>query len=90
VSYGLTAGLLKDVLPVDASAATIRNHLHKVALRQEAELGDERPGFVEGNSVNGKGLPMPEGFCQLSGQNTIACMFGTSRKPNILCFCPES
>jgi hypothetical protein len=31
-----------------------------------------------------------DGFCQLSGQNTIACMSGTSRKPNILCFCPES
>jgi hypothetical protein len=63
VSFGLTAGLLKDVLPVDTrtNAATIRNHLHKVALRQEAELGDERPRFVEGDSANGKGLPMPEG-----------------------------
>src|SRR5687767_7970058 len=31
VSYDLTAGLLKDVLPVDTrtNAATIRNHLHK-------------------------------------------------------------
>jgi DNA invertase Pin-like site-specific DNA recombinase len=29
-------------------------------------------------------------FCQLSGQNTIACMSGASRKPHILCFCPES
>src|SRR3954453_13006973 len=29
-------------------------------------------------------------FCQLSGQNTIACMSGTLTKPNILCFCPES
>src|ERR671910_1536255 len=50
VSYGLTAGLLKDVLPVDTrtNAATIRNHLHKVASRQEAELGDERPRIVEG------------------------------------------
>ena len=49
VSYGLTAGLLKDVLPVDTrtNAATIRNHLHKVALRQEAELGDGQPRFAE-------------------------------------------
>jgi hypothetical protein len=40
VSYDMTAGLLKDVLPIEArtNAATIRNHLHKVALRQE--LGD--------------------------------------------------
>src|SRR3954466_2299940 len=61
VSFGLTAGLLKDVLPVDASAATIRNHLHKVALRQEAELGDERPRFLEGDPSDGKELSVPEG-----------------------------
>ena len=42
MSFGLTAGLLKDVLPIDTrtNAATIRNHLHKVASRQEADLGD--------------------------------------------------
>src|SRR4051794_33202751 len=47
VSYDLTAGLLKDVLPVDTrtNAATIRNHRHKVALRQEAELGDGQPSL---------------------------------------------
>jgi hypothetical protein len=63
VSFGLTAGLLKDVLPVDASAATIRNHLHKVALRQEAELGDGQPRLaeVEGDPADGKELPVPEG-----------------------------
>jgi len=35
--------MLKDVLPVDTrtNAATIRNHLRKVALRQE--LGDGQP-----------------------------------------------
>src|SRR4051794_8415269 len=59
VSYGLTAGLLKDVLPVDASAATIRNHLHKVASRQE--LDDQQPRFVEGDPAGGKELPVPEG-----------------------------
>src|SRR3954447_2884790 len=63
VSFGLTAGLLKDVLPIDArtNAATIRNHLHKVATRQEAELGDERPRFLEGDPADGKELPVPEG-----------------------------
>src|SRR3954469_1134858 len=56
MSFGLTAGLLKDVLPVDirTNAASIRNHLHKVALRQEAELGDERPRIVEGDPAGGK------------------------------------
>src|SRR3954452_7380775 len=65
VSFGLTAGLLKDVLPVDTrtNAATIRNHLHKVALRQEAELGDRQPRLaeVEGDPADGKELPVPEG-----------------------------
>src|SRR5215213_4932295 len=61
MSFGLTAGLLKDVLPVDVrtNAATIRNHLHKVATRQEAELGDERPRFLEGDPADGKELPVP-------------------------------
>src|SRR5690349_15071185 len=53
--------MLKDVLPVDTrtTAATIRNHLHKVALRQE--LGNERPRFLEGDPADGKELPVPEG-----------------------------
>ena len=40
MSYGLTAKLLQDVLPINAcqNAATVRNHLHKVAQRQEDEL----------------------------------------------------
>lgn len=65
MSFGLTAGLLKDVLPVDArtNAATIRNHLHKVALRQEAELGDgqSRLAEVESDPADGKGLSVQEG-----------------------------
>src|SRR4051795_3121064 len=63
VSYDLTAGLLKDVLPVDTrtNAATVRNHLHKVALRQEADLSNERPRFLEGDPADGKELPVPEG-----------------------------
>jgi hypothetical protein len=65
MSFGLTAGLLKDVLPVDArtNAATIRNHLHKVALRQEAELGDRqsRLAEVEGDPADGKEVPVAEG-----------------------------
>jgi hypothetical protein len=41
----------------------IRNHLHKVALRQEAELGDGQPRLaeVEGDTADGKELPSPEG-----------------------------
>src|SRR3954471_22683591 len=63
MSFGMTAGLLKDVLPIDVrtNAATIRNHLHKVASRREADLGDEQPRFVEGNPADGKELPVPAG-----------------------------
>ena len=43
VSYGMTADLLRDVLPIGstADASTIRRHLHKVAARHEADLGGE-------------------------------------------------
>src|SRR5918994_4645126 len=58
VSYGMTADLLKDVLPIDstADASTIRRHLHKVATRHEANLSGEQPdGLDEGN-----GQPLPQ------------------------------
>ena len=50
VSYGMTAELLKDVLPIGstADASTIRRHLHKVAARHEADLGGEQPGGLDG------------------------------------------
>ena len=42
VSYGVTADLLKDVLPIErANASTVRRHLNKIAARAEAELGLE-------------------------------------------------
>ena len=49
VSYGMTADLLKDVLPIGstADASTIRRHLHKVAARHEADLGSEQPGGLD-------------------------------------------
>lgn len=52
MSYGLTAALLQDVLPIDESlqAVTVRNHLFKVAERVEQSLGKEQPlFFFEGN-----------------------------------------
>ena len=63
VSYGMTVDLLKDVLPVDASlnAKTVRNHLHRVAVRAEAALGDERPNFIDSCPADWRELPLPEG-----------------------------
>jgi hypothetical protein len=46
VSFGLTAQLRKDLLPIGstANACTIRRHLHKVAARHDADLGGEQLG----------------------------------------------
>src|SRR5688572_24132076 len=59
VSFGLTAQLLKEVLPVGstANAGTIRRHLHKVAARHEADLGSEQPVGLESGPDNGQPLP---------------------------------
>src|SRR3954467_5263991 len=58
VSYGMTADLLKDVLPIGstADASTIRRHLHKVAARHDADLGNEQPGGPDA----GNGQPLPQ------------------------------
>lgn len=63
VSYGMTVDLLKDVLPVDTSLnpKTVRNNLHRVALRAEAALGDERPNFIDSCPRDWQELPPPEG-----------------------------
>jgi hypothetical protein len=59
VSYGMTADLLRDVLPIGstADASTIRRHLHKVAARHEADLSGEQPGGLDEGPVNGQPLP---------------------------------
>jgi len=63
VSFGVTVDLLKDVLPVGATlnAETVRNHLHRVAARAEAELGEEQFAFIEGSPYQRARLPLPEG-----------------------------
>src|ERR687898_1967026 len=58
VSFGMTADLLKDVLPIGstADASTIRRHLHKAAARHECVFRRKRPdGLDEGN-----GQPLPQ------------------------------
>ena len=49
LSFGMTLDLLQEVLPMgtELNVPTLRNNLHKVAERMEAELGDERQHFVE-------------------------------------------
>ena len=63
VSYGLTAQVLKDFLPVDATlnATTIQNHALAVAQRCEDELGEEQWAFVEGCPADWATLSIPDG-----------------------------
>jgi hypothetical protein len=42
----MTAALLKDVLPIAGTPETVRCHLHRVATRQEADLGVEPTSLV--------------------------------------------
>jgi hypothetical protein len=61
VSFGLTAQLLNEVLPIGstANACTIRRHLHKVAARHDADLGGEQQGGLD--SGPGNDQPLPQG-----------------------------
>ena len=63
VSYGLTADLLKDALPVDEKLndVTIRNHVLHVAERMEHALGEERFAFIDGCERDWGRLPIPDG-----------------------------
>ena len=63
VSYGLTAKILQEFLPVDEklSPNTVRNHALGVAERCESEIGEERTSFVEGCPAQWKDLPEPAG-----------------------------
>jgi len=60
MSYGLTAKLLQDVLPVSSTqnAATVRNHLHKTAELQEKEL-EKKPEYLTGCPRDWGNLPTP-------------------------------
>jgi hypothetical protein len=63
VPYAAAAGLMADILPVasGATATTLRDHTLRVATRAEAELGEERPCFIDGCPAEWARLPIPEG-----------------------------
>jgi len=63
VPYAAAAGLLADVLPIASGSnrTTVREHALRVAERAEAELGDERPCFIDGCQAEWAELPVPEG-----------------------------
>jgi hypothetical protein len=63
VSYGVTAQLLHDVLPIDDALApcTIREHVFTVAERLEQALGEEQWSFIDSCPAAWSRLPMPDG-----------------------------
>lgn len=63
VPYAAAAGLLADILPIaaGANATTLREHVLHVAEHAEAELGEERPCFIDGCPADWAKLPIPEG-----------------------------
>jgi hypothetical protein len=63
MSYGMTADLLKDTLPIDEtlSDVVIRNHVHRVAERMEQRLGEERHVYIDGCERDWGQLPIPDG-----------------------------
>ena len=63
VSYELTARLLHEVLPINAthSAITVRNHLLHDARRLEQHLGDDRVMVWDSCQAERDRLPIPDG-----------------------------
>src|SRR3954451_18582010 len=60
ISFGMTAALLKDVLPVadTTNPETIRCHLHKVADRHEPDLGPSEPGLSDDGPAADQASPI--------------------------------
>ena len=63
ISFGMTAALLKDVLPVadTTNPETVRQHLHKVADRHDADLGSEPASLVDDGPAAGQASPVAAG-----------------------------
>lgn len=61
MSFQQTSKLLQDILPLHGTlnGSTIRNHLHKIAKRQESEL-EEKPACISGCAKDWAKLPKPD------------------------------
>jgi len=62
VSYGLSADLLNEILPLGRAlhATTVRRQVQATAQRLEDELGEERSGFITGCPADWAELPRPD------------------------------
>jgi len=63
VSYGVTAHLVHEVLPIDDALApcTIREHVFTVAARLEQALGEEQWSLIDSCPAEWSRLPIPDG-----------------------------
>ena len=62
VSYGLSADLLSEMLPLGRAlhATAVRRQVQAIAQRLEDELGDEQPSFITGCPADWAELPRPD------------------------------
>jgi hypothetical protein len=62
MSYGLTADVLQELLPLGGTiqATTIRNHAQQVGERMEEELGEEKVFFIAGCERDWGREPQPD------------------------------
>jgi hypothetical protein len=74
--YSLTTELLGEILPMGhaVNAATMGNHLYKVAQRCEDELGDEQTVFVAGCERDWEDLPRPDLPLTVGVDGGCACL----------------
>jgi hypothetical protein len=61
ISFGMTVALLRDVLPIadTTNLETVRQHLHKVAARQNGDLGSEPASLVDSGPAADQASPIP-------------------------------
>jgi hypothetical protein len=60
MSYGMTANLLDEVLPLKSCITSIQNNTFKVARRIESELKEEKHIYIEGCPNEWGKLPVPD------------------------------
>ncbi len=61
MSYGLSADILADVLPMQTSSQAVLLNTQKIAAKLEDELGDEQVMFAHGCIAEWEALPPPDG-----------------------------
>jgi hypothetical protein len=88
-SYGLTARVLKDFLPLDETlnATTIQNHTLAVAQRCEDELDEDQDGVADSGRAGGGPLSLPTGPFAV-GLDGVCGVHGQLRAQQTVCEAP--